>query len=80
MGLDSVFLFKILGLDVEFLQLPVTKWITYPSYRSNIEIFKGFKVVNDLAKRGVRIAHDFKNYACKGRTLSNRITDCGVLQ
>ena len=62
-GPDSVFLFKNLGLDVEFLKLPVTKWITDPSYSSNIKILKGFKVVNDLAERGVRLAHDFKNSA-----------------
>ena len=48
-GTDSVFLFKNLGLDVEFLQLPLTKCITDPSYRSNIEILTGFKVANDLA-------------------------------
>ena len=62
-GPNSIFLFKNLGLDVEFLKLPVTKWITDPSYSSNIEILKGFKVVNDLAERGVRLAHDFKNSA-----------------
>ena len=56
---------------MEFLQLPVTKWITDPSYRSNIEISKGFKIVNDLAKRGVRLAHDLKNYACNEKHYQN---------
>ena len=56
-----MFLFKHLGLDVEFLQLTVTKWITDPSYKSYIEISKDFKVVNDLAERGIRLAHGFKN-------------------
>ena len=63
MGPISIFLFKNLGLDVEFLKLPVTKWITDPSYSSNIEILKGFKVVNYLVEKGVRLAHDFKNSA-----------------
>ena len=61
-GLDSDFLFRNLRLDVQFLQLTVTKWIADPSYRSNIEILKDFKVVNDLDEGGVRRAHDFKNY------------------
>ena len=69
LGTDSVFIFKNLGLV--FLQLPVTKWITDPSYWSNIEILKGFKIVNDLAKRGVRLAHDFKNYACNEKHYQN---------
>ena len=56
-----MFLFKHLGLDVEFLQLTVTKWITDPFYRSCIEILKDFKVVNDLAEGGIRLEHDFKN-------------------
>ena len=34
---------------MEFLQLTVTKWIT------------DFESVNDLAKGGNRLAHDFKN-------------------
>ena len=70
-GPDSVFLFKNLGLDVEFLKLPVTKWITDPSYSSNIEILKSFKVVNNLAERGVRLAYDFKNSACNEEHYQN---------
>ena len=44
---------------------------SFLSYRSNIEILKGFKIVNDLAKRGVRLAHDFKNYACNEKHYQN---------
>ena len=62
-GGDSIFLFRNLGLDLSFLKKPVSKWQHDSSYMSNIEILKGFKVVNDLAERGVRLAHDFKNSA-----------------
>ena len=39
---------------------PVLKWEHDASYMSNIEILKGFKVVNDLAEKGVRLANDLK--------------------
>ena len=41
----------------------MSKWEHDASYMSNIEILKGFKVVNDLAERGVRLAHGFKSSA-----------------
>ena len=38
----------------------MSKWEHDASYMSNIEILKGFKVVNDLAEKGVRLANDLK--------------------
>ena len=39
------------------------KWEHDASYMSNIEILKGFKVVNDLAEKGVRLAyHRYRKY------------------
>ena len=66
-----MFLFKRVGLDVEFLQLTVNKWITDPSYRSCIEILKDSKVVNDLAEGGIRLAHDFKSSVCNEKHYQN---------
>ena len=54
------------------------KWEHDASYMSNIEILKGFKVVNDLAERGVRLANDFKNSDHSEENYKNNLQSSSV--
>ena len=54
------------------------KWEHDASYMSNIEILKGFKVVNDLAERVVRLAHDFKSSAHSEENYKNILQSSSV--
>ena len=60
-------------LYLAFLKKTVSKWEHDASYRSNIEILKGFKVVNELAERGVKLAHDYKNSAHSEENYKNNL-------
>ena len=49
----------MLGIETEFLNLPVDEWKAAPSYILACDIIKNIRTVNDMAERGVKLASDF---------------------
>ena len=53
--------FKIIGLSEDFLQRDPNEWKHDEQYIRNKEIAQSFKVVNDLAERGVALVQEFNS-------------------
>lgn len=53
--------FKILQLSEEFLETDPNEWMNQPDYRSNLEVVRSVRVVNDLAERGVALIQEFNS-------------------
>jgi hypothetical protein len=62
-GPDSWGFFKVLKMDVSFLEMPVDQWMNEPSYQMAIKTVKNLRVVNDSAERGVKLGSDFLSAA-----------------
>ena len=58
-GASSWYFFTMLGIETEFLNLPVDEWKAAPSYILACDIIKNIRTVNDMAERGVKLASDF---------------------
>ena len=56
---DSWQFFNLLRIDATFLDEPVTTWDTLDFYTNGKKIIESFKVCNDSAERGVKLAADF---------------------
>ena len=54
-------LFSILGLDIhpEWLQLSVSEWDQNPDYCKLRQFVSNVHVINDIAKRGIKLITDF---------------------
>ena len=63
---DSWFLFTILNLDDGFFTLSVDKWPDSEAYQLSFCNVVAVNVVNDAAKRGIKLSSD---YLSSGKTL-----------
>ena len=62
-GHNSPGFFKILKLDPSFLSEPASQWESLDSYKAAKVVVKALKVLNDAAKRGVKMCTDFNDVA-----------------
>jgi hypothetical protein len=62
----SMQFFRVLDLQSDFLDHPVSEWASRNDYREGREIVTHLRVVNDIAERGVKL---FKDY---NRTLTKK--------
>lgn len=60
---DSWFIFRLVGLNSDFLDKEVTEWIKLPSYLSSKVNIGAINVINDCAERGVKLSSDFIDVA-----------------
>ncbi|CAH0552503.1 unnamed protein product [Brassicogethes aeneus] len=62
---NTVFFFRNLGIDMEFLQMKPEKWAMQKSYQDGLEIVKNLRVVNDNAERGVALIEAYSSTITK---------------
>lgn len=62
---QSLKLFNKFDLPYDFLDVDVLMWPDKESYRENLEFFKKFKVVNDVAERGVALVEEYNRCLTK---------------
>lgn len=60
---DSWLIFKLLQIDVTFLQHCVVDWPSDPSYLASKSRIAAVNVVNDAAERGVKLSADYLHAA-----------------
>lgn len=58
-GPDSWRFFTILGMPHQFLHSPVSEWANPEDYINIKQVVDNLQVVNEVAKRGVKLCHDF---------------------
>ena len=58
-GTSSWNFFNILQIQPQFLNILVSEWQSSPNFVEALTVVKNLKVVNDSAKRGVKLAYDF---------------------
>lgn len=51
--------FKLLGLDISFMDEPVSNWTNITAYQQSKVFLQNIKVVNDVAERAVRLVQDY---------------------
>ena len=61
-GKRSWLLFRLLELDVNWMQAPVEQWPMDIDYQRFCEFVKNMNVVNDAAERAVKDVTDFADY------------------
>ncbi|KAK6186740.1 hypothetical protein SNE40_006018 [Patella caerulea] len=52
-------IFSILGLDGEWLELPVKDWENFSDFSKLCKFATKIKVVNDIVERGIKLIQDF---------------------
>ena len=57
-GIDSWYIFYILGLSDAFLTDDVTTWPQNPDFKEYITKLQAINVINDSAERGVKLSSD----------------------
>ena len=70
-GPDSWQFFKILKIDISFINTPVTDWGSNLAYNKAKSVVSNISVVNDSAERGVKLCHDFIDTAKSNDVLNN---------
>lgn len=58
-------LFKKFDLSSDFLEKDISIWSSDENYIECAEFFKGLKVTNDVAERGVALIEEYNNYLTK---------------
>ena len=62
---DSIKFFDIISGSSSFLKQHPSTWEANPEYQSACNVIKHLKVVNDAAKRGVRLMSEYNNILTK---------------
>ena len=62
-GEGSIFIFKALNINTDFLFKSASTWNTLDLYNRDKNKLVNLKCVNDLAERGIKLSCDFKNSA-----------------
>ena len=58
-GSDSWTLFNLIGVDPNFLHVPVSEWPTNENYKKIFDFVKNLSVVNDSAERALGLLTEF---------------------
>lgn len=66
---DSWFIFKLLGLDSDFMYKDLSEWSELESYKNSAAKVKKLNITNDSAERAVKLSSDYLDAAKKRRTL-----------
>lgn len=60
-GPNSWYLFELLGVNTDWIGMPVEQWDLHPGYKDAEQFVRHVKVVNDSAERGVKLIQEFAN-------------------